>query len=181
MALKRMRKEAPAPTATATPTATFDRQERAALIRRLRADGHRIAAQFGLQPDAILAESGRVRRRYGSCHSDGRIKIRLTHARTGRPLKYSSLIDTLCHELAHLKHFDHSPRFKAYYLRILSWARAEGIYSPRPRYGAAARRETPGAGFAEAVRFLKDVLQGGARAPAEKPEAVEESGQMRLL
>lgn len=154
----------------------LERAQRAALIRRLRADGRRIADHFGLKPRAILAEGGRVKRRYGSCHSDGRIKIRLTHAKTGRPLKYSSLIDTLCHELAHLKHFDHSPRFKAYYLKILNWARQENIYCPTPR-----RPETPGAGFAEAVRFLKEVLRGNPAQSPPPPGAPEESGQMRLF
>jgi hypothetical protein len=51
---------------------------------------------------------------------------------TGRSLKYSSLVNTLCHELAHLRHFDHGPRFKAFYLAVLEFARSEGIYQPGP-------------------------------------------------
>ena len=58
------------------------------------------------------------------------IKIRLRHATTGRPLKYSSLVNTLCHELAHLRHFDHGLRFRAFYQELLAFARAEGIYRP---------------------------------------------------
>jgi len=111
---------------------SLDPQARRELIDRLRSDGRRIAAHFGLAYEGIDPENARVKRRYGSCHSDGRIKIRLTHVRTGRPLKYSSMIDTLCHELAHLKHFNHGPRFKAFYFRILDWAREQGIYSPGP-------------------------------------------------
>ena len=52
-------------------------------------------------------------------------------ATTGKPLKYSSLVNTLCHELAHLRHFDHGPRFKAFYFEILDFARESGIYRPR--------------------------------------------------
>ena len=96
----------------------------------MRRDAKRIAAHFGLTYTAIEAEAPRVKRRYGACFSDGRIKIRLNHARTGRPLKYSSMIDTLCHELAHLKHFNHGPRFRAFYQDILAWARKAGIYQP---------------------------------------------------
>jgi hypothetical protein len=110
----------------------LERRQREALLDQLRQDARRIAAQFNLQYAAIDAESGRVKRRYGSCFSDGRIKIRLTHAVSGRPLRYSSLVDTLCHELAHLRYFSHGPRFRALYRRILEWARGAGIYRPRP-------------------------------------------------
>jgi len=100
------------------------------LIRRLNRDGAVLASHFGLRYRAILPESPRVKRRYGICYSDGTIKIRLFHARTGRPLRYSSLVDTLCHELAHLAHFDHSRRFWRLYERILMRARELGIYRP---------------------------------------------------
>jgi len=120
------------------------RTARRDLVERLRSDARRIAAHFGLEYEGIDPENARVKRRYGACFSDGRIKIRLTHARTGRPLKYSSMVDTLCHELAHLKHFNHGPRFKAFYFQILDWARAEGIYRP----GLPA---TPGAVHGAAV------------------------------
>ena len=49
---------------------------------------------------------------------------------TGRPLKYSSLVNTLCHELAHLRHFNHGLRFRAFYAELLEYARREGIYQP---------------------------------------------------
>lgn len=109
-------------------------QESLELLSQIRRDAQRIAAVFQLKYKGILAEHPRVKSRYGVCYADGLIKIRLNHARTGKPLKYSSLIDTLCHELAHLKYFNHGPEFKRFFFRILSWARKEGIYRPRPVY-----------------------------------------------
>ena len=111
----------------------MDRRTAASLIDRLRTDADRICARFGLRYAAIEAERANVKRRYGICYSDGTIKIRLRHATTGEALKYSSLVSTLCHELAHLRHFDHSPRFHDFYQELLRWSRREGIYRPRPR------------------------------------------------
>ncbi len=102
------------------------------LMTRLRTDADRVACRFNLKYKAIAPESSRVRKRYGSCFTDGLIKIRLAHARTGKPLKYSSLVDTLCHELAHLKHFNHGRQFKLFHQEIMDWARSEKIYCPGP-------------------------------------------------
>jgi hypothetical protein len=116
------------------------------LIERLNRDAERLAAHFGLRYRSITAERVGVRNRYGICYADGAIKIRLRHASTGRPLKYSSLVNTLCHELAHLRHFNHGPRFKAFYFEILDCARAMGVYRPGPpevaAVAAAASRQT---------------------------------------
>lgn len=93
-----------------------------------------LAERFELAYRSIEADRANATSRYGICYSDGTIRIRLRHATTGRPLKYSSLVNTLCHELAHLRHFNHGPRFKDFYLRILAYAREAGIYQPsRPR------------------------------------------------
>ena len=100
------------------------------LIESLKRDAERVARRFGLRYKSIDAERANVTRRYGVCFSDGTIRIRLRHAVTGRPLKYSSLVNTLCHELAHLRHFNHGPRFKAFYFEVLDFARANGIYRP---------------------------------------------------
>lgn len=117
----------------------MDRTTRRELLTRLRYDAYRIATRFGLRYRVIHAERANVKRRYGVCFSDGEIRIRLANVRTGEPLKYSSLVATLCHELAHLKHFDHGDAFRAYNARLLEFARSEGIYAPaRPE--AAARR-----------------------------------------
>ena len=115
------------------------------LIELLNRDAERIAGHFGLRYRSITAERVGVRSRYGVCYADGAIKIRLRHVTTGRPLKYSSLVNTLCHELAHLRHFNHGPRFKAFYFEILDYARALGIYRPGRRATAdvPVRRPAP--------------------------------------
>ncbi len=124
----------------------MDREIVRALVERLNRDAAQIAARFGLAYHSIEAERPRVRRRYGVCYADGRIRIRLRHNATGEPLKYSSLVNTLCHELAHLKHFNHGERFKAFYLRLLEYARREGLYQPTPRtLRRPAAKRSPGA------------------------------------
>lgn len=100
-------------------------------MTRLEQDARHLCARFGLRYRVLEAERANVKRRYGVCFSDGTIRIRLRHASTGQPLKYSSLVNTLCHELAHLRHFNHGPHFQAFYARILECARREGIYRPK--------------------------------------------------
>jgi hypothetical protein len=107
--------------------------ENAATIEKLRAIATQLAAHFGLRYSAIDAEVEGVVAHYGICYADGRIRIRLRHAKTGRILKESSLVDTLCHELAHLKHFDHSLRFRRFHQRVLDEARRRGWYRPGPK------------------------------------------------
>lgn len=102
-------------------------------MARLEGDALRICARFGLRYRVLEAERANVKRRYGVCFSDGTIRIRLLHVTTKKPLKYSSLISTLCHELAHLRHFNHGPRFQNLYAQILEWARRERIYQPSPK------------------------------------------------
>ena len=130
----------------------MDRDTARRLIERLNRDAERIAHRFGLRYRSITAERAGVRSRYGVCYADGAIKIRLRHATTGRPLKYSSLVNTLCHELAHLRHFNHGPRFKAFYFEILEHARAIGIYRPgRPQVVAPTLPAPPPARRATAT------------------------------
>jgi len=121
----------------------MDRRQKRRLIRKLEADAERIARHFGLRYRAIEAERANVTSRYGVCYSDGTIRIRLNHAISGRALKHSSLVATLCHELAHLRHFDHSKRFQRFNREVLEWSRRQGIYRPGARRGPAKVRTPP--------------------------------------
>ncbi len=106
---------------------------------RLRRHGAILAGAFRLPLASLKAESRRVKRRYGIRDGDGNIKIRLRSIRRGELLKYSSLVDTLCHELAHLKHFNHGRRFWVFYERIRNYAQRRGIYRPGPERPITAR------------------------------------------
>jgi Protein of unknown function DUF45 len=116
---------------TLLPGARLDQATKRALLARLERDALHLCSRFGLRYRVLEAERANVKRRYGVCFSDGTIRIRLRHAATARPLKYSSLVNTLCHELAHLRHFNHGPQFQGFYARILECARRDGIYRPR--------------------------------------------------
>ena len=119
---------------------TMDRRTVRNLVERLNRDAEQISRRFGLRYKSVTAERANVTSRYGICYEDGVIKIRLRHAVTGKPLKYSSLVNTLCHELAHLRYFHHGERFKSFYLQILEYARAQRIYRPgHPAEGTASR------------------------------------------
>ena len=131
-----------------------DRETSRSLIARLNRDAQQIAWRFDLSYRSIEPERANVKSRYGICYEDGVIKIRLRHAVTGRPLRYSSLVSTLCHELAHLRHFHHGVRFRAFNMELLEFARGQGIYRP-VRQGSnskdASVREPQGAPQAAAT------------------------------
>ncbi|GEM_PF-707625 len=115
------------------------------LVERLRGDARRVAEHFRLPPFELDADRPDAHDRFGICFDDGRIRVRLVHARTGRPLRYSALIDTVVHELAHLRHLDHGPRWESLYHRMLDWCRQQGVYRPRevprPVAGESLRAE----------------------------------------
>ena len=141
------------------PVTQSERERERAVLERLRADARILASAYRLPLRSVQPERPQVRRRYGICYDDGSIRVRLHHNRTGQLLKYSSLVDTLCHELAHLKHFDHGRRFYAFYEKVLGYARRRGIYRPGPR--PQNRREEP----------RHSLLVGVSARPGPPPEA----------
>lgn len=134
------------------------REEQERVLARLRVHAGYLARRYSLPLRSIEAERPNVKRRYGICYRDGRIRIRLRHARTGRLLKYSFLVDTLCHELAHLRYFHHGPTFRRFYEQILRHARRTGIYLPGPGENRA---------FSGVSRQISDMPRPvGTRVPA---------------
>lgn len=147
------------------------RQEEERLLQRLRDDCLPIAQAFGL----CWASVKRTRadaKLYGCCDIEGHIRIRLRSRSSGEFLRYSSLIATMCHELAHLKHMDHGPAFRDLNQRLLRWARAQGIYLPErarqtsgtatPAWAASAPPRRRGR------RRRSDPRQGTLFAPPER-------------
>ncbi len=141
-----------------------ERAEQERLLRELRRDALVLAAHFALPLRSLEPERPGVRRRYGICFADGRIRIRLRHVRTRELLKYSSLVDTLCHELAHLRHMNHGLRFQTFYRRILFQAREVGIYAPSPRRIAPPRPVPAAVGR---IRVTARKLGEGAAGPRQ--------------
>ncbi len=108
------------------------------IMNKLRRWGIELGRIFDLQYTSLAAEREGVTSHYGVCYEDGAIRIRLRHARTKRLLKESSLVDTLCHELAHVRYLNHGLRFRRLYREILDQARRLGHYRPGP--GETSRR-----------------------------------------
>jgi hypothetical protein len=148
----------------------MDESSAQGLMQRLNADAQRIARRFGLRYKEIAAERANVKRRYGVCFADGSIRIRLRHTLTGRSLKYSSLVNTLCHELAHLRHFNHGLRFRAFYRELLEFARREGIYQPRQGQTAAPEE-----------REIRKLPEARAAAPASRASRSGGATQLELF
>ena len=152
---------------------SLDRATSRKLMQRINRDAAFLSRRFNLQYKSIEAERANVKNRFGVCYSDGVIKIRLRHSVNGRPLKYSSLVNTLCHELAHLRYFNHGERFRGFYQRILEFARAQGIYRPALR-GSRAPSSSPPATQPALTTHRQPVPREPVRAPAsEKLEPVQ--------
>ena len=135
----------------------LERAARDRAIERLRRHGELLARAFELPLRSIEPEGERVKRRYGICFADGSIRIRLHQVRGSDVLKYSVMVDTLCHELAHLRHFNHGRRFWQFYRRILAYAARQGIYRPGPE--ASLAPSTP-------FRALPAAIQNAQPRPA---------------
>ena len=79
---------------------------------RSRADW--LAAQIAARVPAPDLRLSRARRRWGSCASDGTVRINWRLVMAPDHVRRS----VVAHEVAHLLHFDHGPAFKAALVRI---------------------------------------------------------------
>lgn len=80
----------------------------------------RFAGLYGLQFKGLLTMHKQkfARHYYGLCYPSGRIAIRIRWP-NGRPLQAYAVLDTMAHELAHLRYFTHSSRWFQLHARIL--------------------------------------------------------------
>ncbi len=123
------------------------------LLRRLRTDAAHLEVRFGLPRHDRDTERAGARNEHRWCHEDGGIHIRLVNAGTGRIPRYSALVDTMVHELDHLRCMNLGPRWHA-----LDWTMPE---RKRPEdICERARSGRPGAEPAPAAHQL--LLPGGA-------------------
>jgi len=96
------------------------------LFRRVEEFAHCMAEQHQL-PLAVVEPKRRPNGAFGLCyHEEGRISILIRErafAYDGgdwapQPLPWSTIRDTVCHELAHLVYPDHGPQWANLYARI---------------------------------------------------------------
>lgn len=60
---------------------------------------------------------------FGWCNKRGDIRIGLRCLKTGKLLEHGEIIDTVCHELAHLKFLDHKKQWKETYHKYCDYVR----------------------------------------------------------
>jgi len=63
---------------------------------------------------------------FGDCSKDGHIRIQIRYGKT-RLLHYF-ILDTMAHELAHLRHLKHTPAWFRLHVRILRYMEWDGVF-----------------------------------------------------
>lgn len=93
-------------------------------LKLVRACAKKVCKKFQLSPRTIrLFDDDDPDRRncHGMCYSDGTIHLNFRKRRSGRYDPVESAIDTVIHELAHLKFPDHTREFWKLHQKMKRW------------------------------------------------------------
>lgn len=93
-----------------------------AILDELKTYARLIAKKYDLKFKKIKLIN--VSKRYeGWCTADGYIGIAVIDPDVDEYFDHDRIIDTLCHEMAHLKHHNHGDNWKALFKQILRYCR----------------------------------------------------------
>jgi predicted metal-dependent hydrolase len=85
----------------------------------------KVSKHFGLKYNTIVPETRKLARCYGECRSTPKgmnIFVRVHQLKNPRrPLAASTILRTLAHEMAHLKHWGHGPAHRAFTREIVEY------------------------------------------------------------
>jgi hypothetical protein len=105
------------------------KEEVAAILGKIKRDVQPLLRAFGLSFTTMKESVAE-----GSLgFNRGRRTIALNVRQKANPMKlrkYSAIMRTMIHEIAHLKHMNHSRAFSDFDNELLLWARENGIYKP---------------------------------------------------
>jgi predicted metal-dependent hydrolase len=88
-------------------------------LRKIKKIAYMLAIDFDLPLRSVEILSNEYEH-MGECDDAKNIKIRTHYWKRNRKLSEACILDTICHELAHLQHFDHSHDFRNLQ-KLLKW------------------------------------------------------------
>lgn len=104
-------------------------------LRKIRRLANRLAREFGIfEPFSIGAVSPRCTDfdAYGMCHAPSRggrfvIVVRTFSRFDGSDLPSDCVVDTVCHEMAHIPFMNHGRAWRILYHSMLRWAAVNNV------------------------------------------------------